>query len=52
MTRMRTACRLAREFKAGLSFVGLARKYGLTQGQVEDRVRTWMRRGRRGGGGG
>ena len=31
---------LAREFKRGLSMVGLARKYALTQQQVEDWIRS------------
>ena len=31
-----TPRRLAREFKGGLSMVGLARKYGLTRREVED----------------
>lgn len=35
---------LARDFKRGLSFVGLARKYGMTRHEVEDRLRQWMRR--------
>jgi hypothetical protein len=33
-----------RDFQRGLSFIGLARKYGLTRHQVEDRIRRWMRR--------
>lgn len=30
---------LAREFKGGLSMVGLARKYGLSTGMVEQAIR-------------
>ena len=41
-----TARVLAREFKSGLSFVGLARKYGMTVTRVEDRVRGYVK-GRR-----
>ena len=37
---------LAREFKAGLSMVGLARKYALTRRQVEDWIRTVARKRR------
>ena len=39
-----TARRLAREFKRGLSFIGLARKYGMTSLQVQSRVRRWWGR--------
>ena len=39
-----TALRLAREFKRGLSFVGLARKYGMPQRAVEAAVRRVARR--------
>ena len=35
---------LAREFKAGLSMVGLARKYALTRQQVEDWIRSVSRK--------
>lgn len=38
-----TPRRLAREFKRGLSMVGLARKYALTQRQVEDWIRSVAR---------
>jgi uncharacterized protein (DUF433 family) len=38
-----TTRRLVREFQRGLSFVGLARKFGLTRHQIEERVRRWMR---------
>ena len=42
--RKRVANRtLLREFQRGLSFVGLARKYGLTNREVQDRVRTVSR---------
>ena len=38
--RKRVANRtLLREFQRGMSFVGLARKYGLTNREVQDRVR-------------
>ena len=38
--RKRVANRtLLREFERGLSFIGLARKYGLTNREVQDRVR-------------
>jgi hypothetical protein len=39
-----TARRLMREFQSGLSFVGLARKYGLTSRRVQDRVRGYLKR--------
>ena len=39
-----TPLMLAREFKRGLTMVGLARKYALTRGQVEDWIRSVMRR--------
>jgi len=32
---------LAREFKRGLTMLGLARKYGLTRADVERRIRRW-----------
>ena len=38
------AIRIVREFKGGLSFVGLARKYSMTRLAVEDTVRRYMRR--------
>ena len=38
-----TTRRLVREFHRGLSVVGLARKWGLTRRQVEDRIRAFMR---------
>ncbi len=38
-----TTRRLAREFKRGLSFVGLARKYGLKMREVENRLRVYLR---------
>lgn len=41
-----TPTRLAREFKRGLTMVGLARKYGLTRQQVEDWIRSVARRPR------
>lgn len=37
---------LAREFKGGLTMVGLARKYALTRRQVEDWVRSVARKSR------
>ena len=39
---------LAREFKEGLSMVGLARKYALTRQQVEAWIRVRCARRRRG----
>ena len=33
---------LAREFKAGRSMVGLARKYRLTRREVENRLRVYL----------
>lgn len=39
MKKRVTARRLLREFMAGRSFVGLARKYGMPTRRVEDRVR-------------
>ena len=39
-----TALRLTREFKGGLSFVGLARKYGMSMRAVEAAVRRMVRR--------
>ena len=39
-----SALRLTREFKGGLSFVGLARKYGMPQRAVEAAVRRVARR--------
>ena len=41
-----TPQRLAREFKGGLTVVGLARKYALRRQQVEDWIRS-VARGRR-----
>ena len=45
LTRI-TPLRLAREFKGGLTMVGLARKYALTTGQVETWIRSVARRTR------
>ena len=36
--------RLVAEFQRGLSFVGLARKYGMTNREVQDRVRKFWNR--------
>jgi hypothetical protein len=41
VARRVTTRRLVREFTSGLSFVGLARKYGMTNVQVQARVRAW-----------
>lgn len=38
-----TSTLLAREFKAGLTMIGLARKYGLTRRQVEEWIRSVAR---------
>ena len=35
---------LAREFKGGLTVIGLARKYGLTRAQVEAKIRAVAKR--------
>ena len=46
-TRKRVTNRtLLREFQRGLSFIGLARKYGLTNMEVQNRVRKVMMRRR------
>jgi len=37
-----TARRLLRDFKRGLSFVGLARKYGMTNVRVQQRIRDYI----------
>lgn len=42
-----TDVQLAREFKAGLSFIGLGRKYGMTSLEVQAAVRHVMLRRRR-----
>lgn len=39
-----TPRKLAREFKDGLTMVGLARKYALTRRQVEEWIRSVARR--------
>ena len=41
-----TPRQLAREFKGGLTMVGLARKYALTQWQVEEWIRSMARKPR------
>lgn len=41
--RKPTGRRLLREFQRGLSFIGLARKYGMTSPEVQARVRRVMR---------
>ena len=39
-----TPARLAKEFKRGLSMVGLARKYALTRTTVEEWIRWGLRK--------
>lgn len=41
MTRLPPADFIAREFASGLSFIGLARKYGRTKTEIEAIVRRW-----------
>lgn len=40
MKRVTTA-RLIKDFIRGVSFVGLARKYGMTYLEAQDRIRQW-----------
>lgn len=44
MKRRVTDRQLAEDFKRGVSFLGLARKYGMTKRQAEDRIRRWCNR--------
>lgn len=39
-----TRKQVVKEFKSGLSPVGIARKYGLTKLQVENAIRWWIKR--------
>lgn len=44
MKRRVTTHQLVEDFKRGVTFVGLARKYGMTSLQVQDRIRRWLNR--------
>ena len=44
LRRRPTGLELARRFKAGASFVGLARRYAMTSLEVQNAIRRWCKR--------